>query len=105
MCKVQDVSDLESICFVTHGRCKTRAGRQIVKGYPNRKSTAGAVNRNRIIIMEICKAPTLRLKALNKHNKTHIMYIEIENVSSSLTKKLTPNVDTNKGLSITMFQM
>ena len=25
--------------------------------------------------MEICKAPTLRLKALNKH--THIMYIEI----------------------------
>ena len=30
------------------------------------------------IIMEICKAPTLRLKALNKH--THIMYIEMENV-------------------------
>ena len=30
-----------------------------------------------IIIMEICKAPTLRLKALNKH--THIMYIEMEN--------------------------
>ena len=29
--------------------------------------------------MEICKAPTLRLKALNKH--THIMYIEMENVS------------------------
>ena len=31
-----------------------------------------------IIIMEICKAPTLQLKALNKH--THIMYIEMENV-------------------------
>ena len=31
-----------------------------------------------IIIMEICKASTLRLKALNKH--THIMYIEMENV-------------------------
>ena len=31
-----------------------------------------------IIIMEICKAPTLRLKALNKH--THIMYIEMVNV-------------------------
>ena len=30
------------------------------------------------IIMEICKAPTMRLKALNKH--THIMYIEMENV-------------------------
>ena len=28
--------------------------------------------------MEICKAPTLLLKALNKH--THIMYIEMENV-------------------------
>ena len=28
--------------------------------------------------MEICKAPTLRLKALNKH--THITYIEMENV-------------------------
>ena len=27
--------------------------------------------------MEICKAPTLRLKALNKH--THIMYTEMEN--------------------------
>ena len=31
-----------------------------------------------IIIMEICKAPTLQLKALNKH--THIMYIEMDNV-------------------------
>ena len=31
-----------------------------------------------IIIMEICKAPTVRLKALNKH--THIMYTEMENV-------------------------
>ena len=30
-----------------------------------------------IIIMEICKAPTLRLKALNEH--THIMHIEMEN--------------------------
>ena len=28
--------------------------------------------------MEICKVPTLLLKALNKH--THIMYIEMENV-------------------------
>ena len=28
--------------------------------------------------MEICKAPTLRLKALNKH--THIMYIEVTDV-------------------------
>ena len=35
------------------------------------------------IIMEICKAPTLRLKALNKHNITHIMYIEMEIVISN----------------------
>ena len=28
--------------------------------------------------MEICKSPTLQLKALYKH--THIMYIEMENV-------------------------
>ena len=28
--------------------------------------------------MEVSKAPTLRLKTLNKH--THIMYIEMENV-------------------------
>ena len=31
-----------------------------------------------IIIMEICKAPTLRLKALNKYSITHIMYIEMK---------------------------
>ena len=28
--------------------------------------------------MEICKAPFLRVKALNRH--THIFYIEMENV-------------------------
>ena len=43
-------------------------------------------------IMEICKAPTLQLKALNKHSYdsitiTHIMYIEMENV---LLKKKPP---------------
>ena len=32
----------------------------------------------RIIIMEIYKVPTLRLKVLNK--QTHILYIEKENV-------------------------
>ena len=35
-----------------------------------------------IIIMESCKAATLRLKALNKHSITHIMYIEIEMLSA-----------------------
>ena len=43
-----------------------------------------------IIIMEICKAPTLRLKAPNKHSITHIMYIEMEMFSAMkmyITKK------------------
>ena len=35
-----------------------------------------------IMIMEICKAPTLRLKALNKHSITHIMYIEMKMLSA-----------------------
>ena len=39
-----------------------------------------------IIITEICKAPTLRLKALNKH--THIMYIEMENVIQKIKIKI-----------------
>ena len=38
-----------------------------------------------IIRMEICKAPTLRLKALNKH--THMMYIEMENVIKKEEKR------------------
>ena len=37
-----------------------------------------------IIMVEIRKAPTQRLKALNKHNRTHIMYPEIENVVRNL---------------------
>ena len=48
--------------------------------------------------MEICKAPTLRLKALNKHSTTHIMYIEMEMLSAikmfiRKKEKLTHNVD------------
>ena len=43
-----------------------------------------------IIIMEICKAPTLRLKALNKH--THIMYIEMKNVIKKKKRKLLTRV-------------
>ena len=34
------------------------------------------------LIMEICKAPSLRLKAQNKHSITHIMYIEMERLSA-----------------------
>ena len=40
--------------------------------------------------MEICKAPTLRLKALNKH--THIMYIEMENAIQKNTQKILTRV-------------
>ena len=40
-----------------------------------------------IIIIEICKAPTLRLKALNNHSITHIMYIEMEKLSAIKEKK------------------
>ena len=32
--------------------------------------------------MEICKAPTMLLKALNKHRITCIMYIEMETLSA-----------------------
>ena len=41
--------------------------------------------------MEICKAPTLRLKALNKH--THIMYIEMENVTPPKKRKKRVYID------------
>ena len=43
----------------------------------------------KVFIMKTCKAPTLRLKALNKH--THIMYIEMENVIQIKFKKSTYN--------------
>ena len=39
--------------------------------------------------MEICKAPTLRLKALNKHRIIHIMYSEMENnINNENEKKM-----------------
>ena len=38
-----------------------------------------------IIIMDIYKASTLRLKALDKRSITHIVYIVMENVNSNLT--------------------
>ena len=39
------------------------------------------------LIMEICKATTPRLKALDKHNIAYIMYIEMENVDINLTER------------------
>ena len=55
-----------------------------------------------MIIMDICKAPTLRLKALNKH--THIMYIEMENVIKKAEKKKKRG-DIDKCSSIIMQKM
>ena len=43
-----------------------------------------------VIIMEICKAPTLQLKALNK--QTHIMYIEMENVIQKINMYISTSV-------------
>ena len=48
--------------------------------------------------MEICKAPTMRFKALNKHSITHIMYMGMEVLSAikmyiRKKTKLTYNLD------------
>ena len=59
---------------------KKKDGCKLVTNFAESGATVnGALSESLIIIiMEICKAPTLQLKALNKH--THIMYIEMENV-------------------------
>ena len=58
--------------------------------------------------MEICKAPTLQLRALNKHRITPVMNIDMEMLSAikmyiRKKKKLTHNVD--KGSGVTMQKM
>ena len=59
--------------------------------------------------MVICKAPTLQLKALNKHGIIHIMYIEMDMLSAikmyirKKKEKLTLNVD--EGSSVAMQKM
>ena len=45
--------------------------------------------------MEICKAPTLRIKALNKH--AHIMYLEMENVIKKKKKEEEEEKDIDMG--------
>ena len=54
--------------------------------------------------MEICKVPTWQLKALKKHNITHIIYIEMENVIRNWTKANTIYTPTNSS-SITICKM
>ena len=51
-----------------------------------------------LIIMEMCIAPPLRLKELDKYSITHMMYIEMEMLLAikmyiRKKKKLTHNVD------------
>ena len=50
--------------------------------------------------MEICKAPTLWLKVLNKYN-THTVHQDGK-CYQQFNKNLTQNVDINMGSSITM---
>ena len=54
--------------------------------------------------MEICKAPPLQPKVLNKHNRTHSVYRDRE-CYLHFDKKLTPNIHNNTGSSITMYKM
>ena len=54
-----------------------------------------------IIKRGICKAPTLRLKELNKHNIIHSVHRD-GNCYRQFNKKLTHNVDIKKGSSVTM---
>ena len=63
-------------------RSTAEGPKQSEKPVQSGKSSAGFL----IIIMEVCKAPTLRFKALNKRDETHIMYIEMKKVSRNLTK-------------------
>ena len=56
------------------------------------------------IIMDICKAPTLWPKALNKYNMTHNVHRNGK-CYQQLNKKLAHNVDNDKGSSITMWKM
>ena len=57
----------------------------------------------RIITMEVCKVPTLQLKALNKHD-THNIHQDGK-CYQQFHKKLKHNVDINKGSSITTWKM
>ena len=52
-----------------------------------------------IIIMEICKAPTLRLKVVNKHNTHNVQR------DGKCYQQFTHNVDIKKGSSITVCKM
>ena len=46
-----------------------------------------------VVVIAICKAPILRLKAPNKHNITHVMYMEMEHATSN-EQKPTHDTDT-----------
>ena len=65
-------------------------------------SWGGGAGRNTIIIiMEICKTPNRWFKALNKHNITDNAHRDGK-CYQQFNRKLTHNVDINKGSTITM---
>ena len=45
-----------------------------------------------ITIMEICKTPTVRFKALKKQNIPHILYIQMENVIINIYCRMTQSL-------------
>ena len=53
-----------------------------------------------MLIIEMCKAPALRLKALNKHKIRNVH--RYGKCYQQFNKKLTYNVHISKGSSITM---
>ena len=57
---------------------------------PDRLPVEARVLRSLIILVQICKAPTPQLKALNKQN-THNVF-KIENVISNLIKAYTERI-------------
>ena len=87
-------SDGEACAWCTHAAREAICASILSMRFLQVPQTAASVNVERamerqmghcaqiiIIIMEICKAPTLQLKALNKHSITHITYTEMEMLS------------------------
>ena len=71
-------------CFVLEIRSRRRSDLMLFIFWKVAEwSKVGKLGSMVIIIMDICKAPALRLKALNKHSIAHIMYIEMEMLSAT----------------------
>ena len=92
----------------TRGTALVGGLHSVSAGHPPRLQIAdqiwafpGNTQRVYIISLEICKEPTLWLKALNTHSITHLMYIQMEMLSAikmwiKKKKRLTHNVDKGR---------